>query len=122
MRWFTLNKLLSPWLQKLLAPIIKRLQPKFFNLTTYDVLKSITNNEQLIAVLTGQWGDCGVPPKKGSFLIHSLIARHYLNGGYYPVGGASQIAQSIIPQIQENGGEVFTYANVKQIIIEFKAQ
>jgi len=109
---------LSPWLQKLLAPIIKRLQPKFFNLTTYDVLKSITNNEQLIAVLTGQWGDCGVPPKKGSFLIHSLIARHYLNGGYYPVGGASQIAQSIIPQIQENGGEVFTYANVKQIIIE----
>jgi len=117
-RWFTFNKLLSPKFQKIFGPLLKRLQPKYFNQTTYDVLKTITDDEKLIAVLTGQWGDSGVPPKKGSFIIHCLIARHYLNGGFYPVGGASQIAETIIPQIQQSGGEVFTYANVSEIIIE----
>lgn len=120
MRWFTAGKLLSPGLQKLCSPIFKLLLPKYFNQTTYEVLRTITDNEKLIAVLTGQWGDSGIPPKKGSFLIHSLIARHYLNGGYYPVGGASKMAETIIPQIQASGGEVFTYAEVKQIIIENK--
>lgn len=117
-RLFTLNKLLPSWLQRVAEPIIKKIQPSFINQTTYEVLSSITNNEKLIAVMTGQWGDSGIPPKKGSFLIHSLIARHYQNGGYYPVGGASKIAETIIPQIQQSGGEVFTYAKVKNILIE----
>jgi all-trans-retinol 13,14-reductase len=117
-RLFTINKILPSWLQSLLGPLIKKIQPSFINKTTYEVLRSITNDEKLIAVLTGQWGDSGIPPKKGSFLIHSLIARHYLNGGYYPVGGASKIAETVIPQIQQSGGEVFTYAKVNKILIE----
>lgn len=118
MRWFTVSKLFGPTLQKLLSPLIKKLQPSYFNQTTYQVLKTITKDEKLIAVLTGQWGDSGVPPKKSSFMIHSLIARHYLNGGFYPVGGAAKIAETVIPSIQESGGEVFTYANVDQILTE----
>ena len=118
MRWFTMSKLMPVWLQSLLSPLFKLLQPSYFNQTTYRVLKTLTQNETLIAVLTGQWGDSGVPPKQQSFLIHSLIARHYLNGGYYPVGGASQMAETIIPQIQASGGEVFTYAEVKEIVVE----
>ena len=118
MQWFTLSKLLNPTLQKITAPLIKKLLPDYFNQTTYEVLKRLTDNEKLIAVLTGQWGDSGVPPKSGSFLIHCLIVKHYLNGGYYPVGGASKIAESIIPQIQATGGEVFTYAKVDEILIE----
>ncbi len=117
-RLFTVNKILPTFLQKIVAPIIKKIQPDYINKTTYEVLSSITKNEKLIAVLTGQWGDSGIPPKKGSFLIHSLIARHYQNGGYYPVGGASRIAETVIPQIQQTGGEVFTYAKVKNILIE----
>jgi all-trans-retinol 13,14-reductase len=118
MRWFAIGKLFGSFGQKLYKPLFKTLAPSYFNQTTYAVLKSITDNEKLIAVLTGQWGDCGVPPKSSSFLIHSLIARHYQNGGYYPVGGASKMAETIIPQIQKTGGEVFTYAQVKQIVIE----
>jgi len=118
MRWFTLGKLLKPWLQTLFTPLFKLLLPNNFNRTTYDVLRELTSNEKLISVLTGQWGDSGVPPKKSSFIIHCLIAKHYLNGGYYPVGGASKMAETIIPQIQASGGEVFTYAEVEKIIIE----
>lgn len=91
--------------------------PSYFNKTTYDVLSGLTCNPKLIAVLTGQHGDCGLPPKQSSFLIHSLIARHYLDGAYYPEGGAWKIADAIIPVIQQSGGDLLTYASVKQIVI-----
>jgi all-trans-retinol 13,14-reductase len=92
--------------------------PDYFNQTTYDVLSGLTQNQKLIAVLTGQHGDCGLPPKQSSFLIHALIARHYLDGAYYPEGGAWKIADTIIPVIQQSGGDVLTYAAVQQIVIE----
>ena len=89
-----------------------------YNRTTRAVLEELTDNQELIAVLTGQWGDNGLPPSRSSFLIHALIARHYLYGGYYPVGGASQIARTVIPVIQQSGGDVFTYADVTDILVE----
>jgi all-trans-retinol 13,14-reductase len=92
--------------------------PDYFNQTTYEVLSRLTQNQKLIAVLTGQYGDCGLPPKESSFLIHALIARHYLNGAYYPEGGAWKIADTIIPVIQQSGGDLLTYASVQKIVIE----
>ena len=92
--------------------------PDYFNQTTYDVLSSLTQNQKLIAVLTGQYGDCGLPPKQSSFLIHALIARHYLSGAYYPEGGAWKIADTIIPVIQQSGGDLLTYASVQQIVLK----
>ena len=85
---------------------------------TYEVLSELTDNQDLIAVLCGQWGNMGLPPKQSAFMMHAMIARHYLYGGYYPVGGSWRIAESIMPKIQGGGGEVFTYARVKQILIE----
>jgi len=55
---------------------------------TYDVLSDLTDNQDLIAVMCGQWGDMGLPPKQSTFLVHAMIVRHYLYGGYYPVGGS----------------------------------
>ncbi|CUS40373.1 MULTISPECIES: phytoene desaturase family protein [Thalassolituus] len=92
--------------------------PSFVRKTTQEVLETLTKNQELIAALTGQWGDNGLPPNESSFIIHALIARHYLYGGYYPIGGASEMAKNIIPVIQQSGGDVFTYADVKQIIIK----
>jgi all-trans-retinol 13,14-reductase len=34
------------------------------------------------------------------------------------IGGASRMAETIIPQIQKTGGEVFTYAAVENILLE----
>lgn len=95
-----------------------RLLGRQFQQTTRDVLEGLTGNQELIAVLTGQWGDYGLPPAESSFLMHALVAKHYLAGGAYPVGGASAIARSIIPTIQASGGEVFTYAEVTDILLE----
>jgi all-trans-retinol 13,14-reductase len=41
-------------------------------------------------------------------------------GGNYPVGGSWKIAETIIPKIQKSGGEVFTYALVKRILLKGK--
>ncbi|AKO53070.1 FAD-dependent oxidoreductase [Marinobacter psychrophilus] len=101
-----------------LAKITKRRAPAFLNKPTRQVLESLTSNQELIAVLTGQWGDNGLPPAQSSFIIHALIARHYLHGGYYPIGGASEMAKTIMPVIQKSGGQVFTYADVTRILIE----
>ncbi|WP_193162725.1 phytoene desaturase family protein [Microbulbifer hainanensis] len=114
----TMEKLLPGWCAPLVSLLKKWRLPAYLNKTTYEVLRELTDNEKLIAVLTGQWGDNGMTPKTGSFIIHALIVKHYLYGGYYPVGGASKIAETIIPQIQAAGGEVFTYADVDTILLD----
>ncbi|MDP4548053.1 NAD(P)/FAD-dependent oxidoreductase [Marinobacter sp. MDS2] len=118
MQWYTLSKLSPSLVSPLVSKGLNKVLPDCFNRNTYDVLRDLTDNEELIAAITGQWGDCGVTPKQSSFMIHAIIAKHYLHGGYYPVGGASEIAKTIIPGIQAAGGEVFTYADVTDILIE----
>ncbi len=91
---------------------------KYSDKTTYEVLSSITSNEKLIGVLTGQWGDHGLPPKKSSFMMHSLIVNHYFDGGNYPIGGCRSIAETIVPFIERYAGDVFINADVKEISIK----
>jgi all-trans-retinol 13,14-reductase len=117
---YSTSKLLKPWQRLLAWPYLKLKIPPLLFRNTYEVLSELTEDQDLIAVLCGQWGDMGLPPKRSSFLVHSMIARHYMYGGFYPVGGSWKIAETIIPQIQKAGGEVFTYARVKQILLNGK--
>lgn len=115
---FSLSKIMPSVLLPLVRFWQRKKLPREMSLTTGEVLDQLTQNATLKAVLTTQWGDCGLPPADSSFLIHSLIARHYLNGGYYPVGGASRFAETMLPQIESAGGDVFTYALVEGIVVE----
>jgi len=112
-----MSRAMEPWQQTLLSPYLKWKTPSVVFRKTYDVLAELTDNQELIAVICGQWGDMGLPPKQSTFMVHSMIARHYMYGGFYPIGGAWQIADKIIPKIQAAGGEVFTYALVEEIIV-----
>jgi phytoene dehydrogenase-like protein len=85
--------------------------------TTREVLEPITDNRELIGVLTAQWGDYGLPPGKSSFAAHAMIAAHYLDGASYPVGGAGAIAVAMVPQIESAGGAVVTSAEVSNILL-----
>jgi len=91
---------------------------KFSNRTTYEALSKITSNQKLIGVLTGQWGDYGLPPKDSSFAMHCAIAGHYLDGANYPVGGSRMISESIAPVIEKYGGQIFISSGVDSIYIE----
>ena len=46
-----------------------------------------------------------------------MLITHFTDcGGYYPIGGASEIAFNIIPVIEASGGKVLVRANVDKIL------
>jgi len=115
---YGMKRIFSFWQYVAMWPYLFLKSPRCLFRNTYDVLSELTDDQDLIAVLCGQWGDMGLPPKQSTFIVHAMIVRHYLHGGYYPIGGSWKISESIIPKIQATGGDVFTYARVEQVNVE----
>ncbi len=115
---FYTDKALPPLVSKLIGGFMRKPFYKYSDRTTYDVLKSLTDNEELIKVLAGQYGDYGVTPRKSSFAMHASVARHYFGGGSFPVGGSSEIVKNIDPIIERSGGTILVRAEVRQVLIE----
>jgi len=115
---YYVEKVIPPFLAKILGPMLRRGVLKYSDQTTLDVLKKLTDNEQLIGVLTAQYGDYGLLPSQSSFYMHALLANHYMEGAGYPVGGAGKIAQTVIQVIEEHGGAVLFSAEVKEILVK----
>jgi all-trans-retinol 13,14-reductase len=115
---YYVSKAMPPFLSALVGRFIKKPFYKFSDKTTYEVIRSLTSNETLIKVLTGQYGDYGLPPKQSSFSMHASVVRHYFDGGNFPVGGSSQIAKTVAPVIAASGGKILTRADVKEVLIE----
>ena len=118
---FGLVKLLPQWLVKLLSWTRLIYRSKFFalsELSLQEVLNKITNNEVLKTVLAYNFGGYGTAPKDTSFVMHALLSDHFAHGGYYPVGGGSEIAFHIIPVIENGGGRVLVKANVINILVD----
>lgn len=85
--------------------------------TTASVLARIVTNARLRAVLASQWLDYGGPPSKSSFALHAMVTRSYLNGAYYPVGGAHRIADALVAAIEKGGGALRTGAPVAELVM-----
>ncbi len=117
-RFYFVEKVLPRAVSSVTGRLMRKGFLSYSDRTTYDVLSSLTANPRLIAVLAGQYGDYGLPPKKSSFAIHAMVAGHYLRGGAYPVGGSGRFAETIAPIIENNGGRIMIKAEVAQIIIE----
>ncbi|MCA9531780.1 MAG: NAD(P)/FAD-dependent oxidoreductase [Myxococcales bacterium] len=115
-QWFFAEKAVPEGVSSLFGGLMRRGTLAAARRTTRDVLEALTSNQELIGVLTGQWGDYGLPPAQSSFLMHAMVAHHYLRGAAYPVGGASRMAETILPVIEASGGEVITNAEVDQIL------
>jgi all-trans-retinol 13,14-reductase len=92
--------------------------PDYFYRTTYEVLRSLTTNEKLIAVLCGQFGNYGLTPKQSSFGIHAIIAYHYLHGSSFPVGGANEVARTMVASLNRLGVTVAVNADVEKILVK----
>ncbi|KAI7803604.1 all-trans-retinol 13,14-reductase-like [Triplophysa rosa] len=82
-----------------------------------EVVNELTQNKDLRAVFCYIFGTYGKMPKDSSFSMHSLLVRHYLNGAWYPKGGASEIAYHMIPIIEKAGGAVLVRAPVNRILL-----
>ena len=92
--------------------------PALASRTTLDVPRELTKDDELIAVLTGQYGDYGLPPSRSSFAMHAALVSHYLSGAFYPVGGASRVARAFAPVIEEHGGHLAVNAEVERVLVE----
>jgi all-trans-retinol 13,14-reductase len=115
---FQVAKTLPGPVQEESGPMMRRSFARWADRTTREVLEELTSDQRLIAVLTAQFGDYGLPPAESSFAMHALLVHHYFRGGYYPVGGSGVIAESIIPVIERAGGLVLINAEVAQVVVE----
>ncbi|MBW1296888.1 phytoene desaturase family protein [Aquimarina litoralis] len=115
---FYKEKALPSFIRFLIGGFLKRPYWKYSDQTTYGVLQKLTKNQQLIKVLTAQYGDYGLPPKQSSFAMHASVARHYFGGGNFPIGGSSKIVDTIDPVIEASLGTILTNAEVAEVIVE----
>lgn len=118
--WYTVHGMLELFPKPLhsISKSVVRYLGAIARLTTQQYLDQHFQDDRLKALLTSQWADYGLPPSRSCFGIHSLIVTHYFNGAWYPVGGSSAIAQSIIPVIEQAGGAILTQRKVTEILLE----
>jgi len=85
---------------------------------TQQYLERRFGDRRLRAVVTSQWADYGLPPSLSAFATHAVITSHYLNGAWYPDGGAGEIAKATGAVIRAAGGELLSNHEITRILIE----
>jgi len=93
---------------------------KWIRATGKDLLDAHLSDPVLRGVLSGQAGDHGLPPSQASAFMQAGITSHYLNGGYYPLGGAFTLPRAFIRVLKRSGGEIRLKSRVKWILLEGK--
>lgn len=83
---------------------------------TFDVMKSCGLSDDVIGALTYSYGDYGTSPSNSPFFIHAFMESHYEGGGFFPKGGSSSIAKTLVAAIQRRGSQVFAAAPVEKIM------
>lgn len=91
---------------------------RYWQRTTKEVLDELFSDDKLKAVLVAQWGYYGSPPSRSSFGMHAMVARHFFDGAFYPVGGSEAFAKYLLATINEAGGRTYVRASVDEILVE----
>jgi len=102
----------------LAAATVGRRAKKWLAMTSQEYMDKRFKNDKLKAVVAGQWGYHGAVPKRASFGIHAMVTRHFMRGGFYPVGGAAEIAFGLLQTVADNGGWTRICAPVTELIME----
>ena len=93
---------------------------KWARATGKDFLDAHLTDPVLKGVLSGQAGDHGLPPSQVSAFMHAGITHHYLDGGFYPLGGAFTLPRAFVRALKRSGGEIRLQCIVKRILVEGK--
>ncbi len=118
MRRYYLARLLPARAGALAEGLLARPARQAFAERTGEALARITDNPRLRTVLAAQWAYHGSPPSRASFAIQALVSKHFMHGGYYPVGGSQQIALQLLQTVADHGGYTRISADVAEIVIE----
>lgn len=85
--------------------------------TGQAVLDHCFTDPLLKAILSAQAGDHGLPPSQASAPVHLGITQHYLEGGYYPLGGGFAIPRAFTRALKRAGGELRLATPVQRILL-----
>ena len=118
-RWSVLGFVLA-MVPRPIVPLLRalrRLTGAKAKQTTKAYLEKHFRSPLLRALLATQWGDYGLPPAQSAFAIHAQIVAHYLNGAWFPEGGAGRIARTFEKGIERQGGAVRVCQEVESILV-----
>lgn len=77
---------------------------RYLKATYAAVLREHFKDPLLMAALSAQGGDIGLPPSRSSALIAMGVLDHYLSGAYFPVGGSRALRDVFAERIASLGG------------------
>jgi len=72
----------------------------------------------LKAILTIHSGNHGVAPSRAPAGVHAAILNHYMDGGYYPMGGGRSIPRAFLKALRKAGGRIQMRAEVRRIMVD----
>ncbi len=70
------------------------------------------------AFLSGRCGNHGLAPEDASLAAHAMMIAHYMEGAYYPCGGAKRIPAAFLRELRAHGGDIRVRTRVTRILIE----
>jgi len=91
---------------------------KWVRATGADLINAHVSDPVLRGVLAGQAGDHGMPPSQVSAFMHAGITHHYLEGAWYPLGGAFTIPRAFVRGLQRAGGQIRLKSRVQRMLLE----
>ena len=118
MRSYYLARTLPPSLSSITDRLLASRAHRALEMNTGEVLARLTTNPRLRTLFAAQWGYYGSPPSRSSFAIQALVVKHFLHGGFYPVGGAQRIAECLLQTVADAGGWTRIATDVEQIVID----
>jgi all-trans-retinol 13,14-reductase len=120
MNWFNrrVMGMVTPQPLRWAVQSINRYTEKLPLQTTEQYLESNIRDPRLRAVLASQWADYGLPPGRSAFVTHAVIATHYMEGAWYPIGGAGEIAKAAGSVIRGAGGDLLPGHEVTKILLD----
>ncbi len=86
-------------------------------MTTKQVLDERFEDPQLKGILSGIWPDYGTMPHESAFGIHATVMHDFIDGGFYPIGGAQKISDAAAKMIEAHGGTCLVNHGVTEIIV-----
>jgi phytoene dehydrogenase-like protein len=85
--------------------------------TFKELLDEYFINSKIKATFGIFLANCGISPSKASAFFGVLFLKSFVfNGGYYPIGGMQEFANSLVKSFLQYGGSIFYREEVKKII------
>jgi phytoene dehydrogenase-like protein len=82
-----------------------------------DLLAHVLRDSRARAVIAGPLGDVGLPPSRLSAFSGIGVLEHYLDGGFFPRGGAGALRDALVDVARQHGATFRTDAEVVEILL-----